>query len=373
MKVMFLTNIPSPYRVAFWDMLGKKCELTVVFESFNESNRLWDVQMGTNFKSVFLKGISVATQFHINPGIVHHIKKFKYDVIVISGYSSPTDMMAIDYLLRNDIPFIFSADGGFKKTGGNPLINDIKSHFISNASLYMASGSMCEEYFMSHGVDQEKIRRYYLSSIANKDFDEPLSLKARVNTLKKQYGLKEKVVISVGQFIPRKGFDILLDIWGHVRRDDTTLLIVGGGPKEKQYKKIIAEKNLKNVKIIGFMPRAKLFELYRISNLFVFPTRYDIWGLTLGEAMACSLPVVSSANAAASYDLVYDGQNGYMESVNHPITWARRIEEILGDDELRAKFAKASKAIMKNYTIEHMVEDYMSAFKEMLPRGKHSV
>lgn len=373
MKVMFLTNIPSPYRVKFWDMLGKRCELTVVFESYNESNRQWDVQVGTNFKSVFLKGFSVATQFHINPGIIKHIKKFKYDVIVISGYNSPTDMMVIDYLIRHNIPFIFSADGGFKKTGGNPLVNDIKRYFISNADLYMASGTMCEEYLISNGAPKDKIRKYYLSSITNDDFDEPISLKARVNTIKKNYGLKEKVVIGVGQFIPRKGFDILLDVWGHVRRDDTTLLLVSGGPKEKQYKKIIAEKNLKNVKIIGFLPKSKLFELYRISDLFVFPTRYDIWGMTLGEAMACSLPVVSSANAAASYDLVYDGENGYMESVNHPITWARRIEEILSDDELRAKFAKASKAIMRNYTIEHMVEDYMSAFKEMLPRGNQGI
>ena len=117
--------------------------------------------------------------------------------------------------------------------------------------------------------------------------EEPISLPARADTLKRKYGLKKHVVIGVGQFIPRKGFDIMLDIWGHVNLKDTSLILVSGGPDEKLYRRIIEEEGLQNVVLHGFMPKAKLFELYRISDLFVFPTRYDIWGLTLGEAMAC--------------------------------------------------------------------------------------
>lgn len=369
MRVMFLTNIPSPYRVAFWNMLGTKCDLTVVFESVNEKNRQWEVESGTNFKSVFLKGFSVATQFHINYGIIRHIKRFKYDVIVISGYAAPTDMMAIDYLLRKDMPFIFSADGGFKKTGGNPLIRDIQRHFISNATLYMSSGTMCDEYFLSHGVDSNKIRHYNFSSIVKADLNAPISLPARENSLKRKYGLKDKIVISVGQFIHRKGFDILLDIWGHMKAQDISLLLVGGGPDEKLYRRMIKECDLKNVVIVDFLPKAKLFELYRISNLFAFPTRYDIWGLTLGEAMVCGLPVISSPCAAAAYDLVVEGKNGYMENLDNPIAWARRIEEMIYDDELCKSFGAESLRMMQDYTIEHMADDYHAVFKEILKKG----
>ena len=369
MRVMFLTNIPSPYRVVFFNMLGMKCDLTVVFESYTEKNRRWKVETGSNFKSVFLPGFSVATEFHINPSIIRHIKRYKYDVIIISGYSSPTDMMAISYLKRHKIPFIFSADGGFAKIGGNSLINDIKHYFISSANLYMSSGIMCDEYFKSHGINPNKIRRYNFSSITCSDLDAPLSLDARIKTLKKKYDLKEKVVISVGQFIKRKGFDILLDIWGHVRLNDVTLLLVGGGPQGKKYRKIIKEKNLKNVQIAGFLPRAKLFDLYRISDLFVFTTRYDIWGMTLSEAMACGLPVISSPNAASAHDLVHDGVNGYIENLHKPIAWARKIEEILEDEDLKLSYGRVSKRIMQDYTMEHMVSDYMKAIKEIMPRG----
>ena len=366
---MYLTNIPSPYRMAFWEVLGTKCDLTVVFEDVNEKNRFWEVAPGKNFKSVFLSGFSVATQFHVNFGIARHIKQYKYDVIVISGYNSPTDMRAINYLMRRDMPFIFSADGGFPKKDENPLVRDFKHYFLSGAALNMSSGTMCDKYFKSYGVKEEKIRRYNFSSITERDLEEPISLPARADTLKKKYGLKEHVVIGVGQFIPRKGFDIMLDIWGHVKLSNTSLLIAGGGPDEKLYRRMIAESGFENVVLHGFMPKAKLFELYRISDLFVFPTRYDIWGLTLGEAMACGLPVISSPNAAAAYDLVMDGENGYIESLDSHVAWARRIEELVGDSEKNRQFGRKSHEIMSNYTIERMTDDYMAAFKEIY-KGK---
>jgi glycosyltransferase involved in cell wall biosynthesis len=365
MRVMYLTNIPSPYRMAFWEVLGTQCDLTVVFEDVNEKNRYWEVEPGKNFKSVFLNGFSFATEFHINYGLISHIKKFKYDVIVISGYNSPTDMRAINYLLKNDIPFIFSADGGFPKADESHFRKEIKHHFLAGAALNMSSGTMCDKYFKSYGVKEENIRRYNFSSITSADLEVPISIPARANTIKRKYGLKEKVVIGVGQFIPRKGFDILLDVWGHVNLKDTSLVLVGGGPDRKLYERIIRENDLQNVILIDFIPKAKLFELYRISDLFVFPTRYDIWGLTLGEAMACGLPVISSANAAATYDLVLDGENGYIESLESSVSWARRIEELVLDENKNKSFGRKSIEIMRSYTIEHMVDDYMAAFREI--------
>ncbi len=370
MRVMYLTNIPSPYRMAFWEVLGTQCDLTVVFEDVNEKNRYWDVEPGKNFKSVFLNGFSFATQFHFNVGLISHIKKYKYDIIVISGYNSPTDMRAINYLVRNDIPFIFSADGGFPKSGEGYFAKEIKNHFLANATLNMSSGIMCDKYFKSYGVKEENLRRYNFSSISKTDLEIPISLPARVNTIKRKYGLKKNVVIGVGQFIPRKGFDILLEAWGHVNLEDTSLVIVGGGPDRKLYQRMIAENNLNDVMIIDFIPKAKLFELYRVSDLFVFPTRYDIWGLTLGEAMACGLPVISSPNAAAAYDLVKDGENGYIESLDTTVGWARRIEELVQDKVKNKEFGEKSLSIMKQYTIEHMADDYMAAFKEMIFRAK---
>ncbi len=368
MRVFYLTNIPAPYRVKFWNQLGKQCELTVVLEKQNESNRAWEITgVGENFKAYFLPGITVATEFHFNPSIIRHLKDFQYDVYVISGYASPTEMMAINYLTKHNIPYIFSADGGFPGHKKYSIKSQIRQTYISSATKYMSSGSMCDEYLIESGARLEDIYRYNFTSIVAKDLREPpVITQGRREAILKRYGLKDKIVISVGQFIHRKGFDLLLDMWGHVQAPDASLLIVGGGPKRKQYEKYIKENNIQNVVLVDFIPSAKLYELMRLSRLFVFPSRYDIWGMVIGEAMACGLPVLSSSNVAAAHDLIVHGENGYVEALDRPIRWARRMEEFLEDEEKYRVFSQKAKDTMVHYTIEGMVDSYMFAFKDMV-------
>lgn len=58
MRVLFLTNIPSPYRIDFFNELGKLCELTVLFEREDATNREanWLKNEIQYFKGVFLSG-----------------------------------------------------------------------------------------------------------------------------------------------------------------------------------------------------------------------------------------------------------------------------------------------------------------------------
>ena len=59
LKVLFLTNIPSPYRVDFFNELGKFCDLTVTFEgrTATDRNKKWKSDTFKEFKGYFLKGI----------------------------------------------------------------------------------------------------------------------------------------------------------------------------------------------------------------------------------------------------------------------------------------------------------------------------
>ena len=120
MKVLFMTNVPSPYRVDFFYELGKYCDLTVLFETNTAKSRdaSWKTDEFLNFKGVFLKGIKVGEAESFSLNVMPYLSKKKYDIIVVGMYSSPTGMIAIEYMKLKKIPFVISSDGGLRMTRG---------------------------------------------------------------------------------------------------------------------------------------------------------------------------------------------------------------------------------------------------------------
>ena len=76
MKILVLTNIPSPYRVDFFNEWGKYCDLTVAFEkeASDERDNSWKKYQFTHFKGVLLKGKSVKTDMAICTEVIHYVK-----------------------------------------------------------------------------------------------------------------------------------------------------------------------------------------------------------------------------------------------------------------------------------------------------------
>ena len=120
MKVLFMTNYPSPYRVDFFNELGKLCDLDVSFEETPEvqthRNKNWFHTNYDNFKPIFLKHfISKHGHCVISFEIINLIKKNNYDAIIVGMYSTYTAMLAIMYMRAHKIHYWISSDGGIKK------------------------------------------------------------------------------------------------------------------------------------------------------------------------------------------------------------------------------------------------------------------
>ena len=98
MKVFFLANIPSPYRVDFFNELGKYCDLTVFFERQNALGREWARKKDLNYKSIFLNGIKIGEDSSLCLDIIKYIKKDMFDIFIVGGYGTCTGMLAIQLL-----------------------------------------------------------------------------------------------------------------------------------------------------------------------------------------------------------------------------------------------------------------------------------
>ena len=76
--------------------------------------------------------------------------------------------------------------------------------------------------------------------------------------------------------------------------------------------RICAERGIRNVIFAGFFQKAELPRLYAAADVFVFPTLGDPYGLVVDEAMACSLPIISTSAAGEIRDRVESGVNGFV-------------------------------------------------------------
>ena len=97
--------------------------------------------------------------------------------------------------------------------------------------------------------------------------------------------------------------------------------------------------------------------------MFVFPTREDIWGLVVNEAMANGLPIITTDKCVAGLELIEDGENGYIVPVENVDMLARKITFLLQNDSLRKIMAQKSLEYIKRYTIENMVVAHLKIIR----------
>ena len=360
-RILYLTNIPSPYRVEFFNELTKYMDVTVAFELRNAKNRDEAWQSGENykFKAVFMKPLITRTESAYCPEVFKLLKEFKNDVIVVGGYATPTGMAAILYLKAKKIPFYLNCDGGF--IGDDSLFKKkVKTFFIGSATYYLSTGVGADKYLMHYGAKKERIYHYSFSSLREEDIEEAVKKRDEKVSLRNKIGLAEKnMIVFVGSFIHRKGIDILLKACTNM--EDTAVVLVGGSDISA-YKDMVSEKLKEHIYPVGFKNKEEMKKYYQAADLMVLPTREDIWGLVINEAMAQGLPVVTTDRCLAGLTLVKNGENGYTVPVEGVEALKQAIEKVFEGDNA-SEFGRKSLEKIRNYTIERMAAEHRDIFK----------
>lgn len=361
MKVLFLANIPSPYRVDFFNELGKFCDLTVLYERRYATDREWKTGSAQNYTAIFLRGKSVGADTAFCPGVGRYLKA-GYDIIVVGGFSTPTGMLAIEYMRLRKIRFCLSCDGGFIRQEGK-LHTALKRHFIGGADQWLSTGGPTNEYLCRYGAALDRVHRYPFTSIYESDIRLQPTKQQKLQ-LRQQLDIPyEKVVLAVGQFIHRKGNDVLIRAAALMEKN-IGVYIVGGTPTQ-EYLDLKESCHAENVHFVDFQDRNSLSQYYMVADVFVMPTREDIWGLVVNEAMAHGLPVVTTDCCVAGVALVNDGENGFLVPAEEPPQLAEKLSQTLADEKRCAAMGAKSLDMIRGYTIENMARVHMQIFEKI--------
>jgi glycosyltransferase involved in cell wall biosynthesis len=365
LKILFLVNIPSPYRVDFFNELGKLSNLTVLYERKLSKTRSldWHKYNHDNYRAIFLPGIAVKANTALSLKVMKYLNNYDYDLIIVGGYATPTGVLSILYMRLKKIKFVLSVDGGFINYNEKWYKRKLKKFLISKAYAWLSTGKLTNVYLEYYGANIERTYIYPFTTIYRDEMLKKVTNFDEKNAIKMEKGLKSNLMIlSIGQFIYRKGFDILLKTFARVK-SNCHLYIIGGKPTD-EYLKIIKDYNIENITFIDFLSKEEIAKYYKAADLFVLLTREDIWGLVINEAISYGLPIISSNKSIAAMELIDNGINGYIVDLDNEQLIANKIDEILLDSNLRFNMSLNSLNKAKMYTIENSAyQTYLSINK----------
>jgi len=158
----------------------------------------------------------------------------------------------------------------------------------------------------------------------------------------------------VGQTGYRKGLDVAMAAVAQARGDlpGLRLRVVG----------VPAGKPAEGVDWLGIIPPDRMAEVYRAADLFIFPTRYESFGLVIIEAMAAGLPVIVSDNVGAG--IVTDGRNGVVVPGFDPSRYAAALRH-LAPPAIRAEIAEANTEDVRRFSVDSTVSGYTAVVESL--------
>ena len=161
MKVLIVFNHPAPYKVNLFNELAKTFDLTAIFERDKNKDRNKDFYANKiQFNAIFLKSLKIGNENSFTLGVKNHLKKNKYDLIVMTGYSNFPEMIAIKYLKKHKIPYVLYINGGIINKDEPKWKTNLKRKYICGADWYLSPDERSNDYLVYYGADKEKIKNY---------------------------------------------------------------------------------------------------------------------------------------------------------------------------------------------------------------------
>jgi glycosyltransferase involved in cell wall biosynthesis len=177
----------------------------------------------------------------------------------------------------------------------------------------------------------------------------------------------QPVAISVARLSPEKDFATLLRAtWILIKdRPDFRLKIVGDGGERQKLEQLAEELNLNNnVEFLG--ERSDVSRLLAQAGFFVSSSRTEGISLTLLEAMAVGLPVVTT-RVGGNPEIVVDGRTGRLVSPNSPEELALAMRDLLKDQEAWPVYGELGRQrVEQHFNVRNMVRQYEDLYRELL-------
>jgi len=197
---------------------------------------------------------------------------------------------------------------------------------------------------------------------------------AEIERVRERFQLTSPFILYTGNIKPHKNVDRLIEAYSILRRrgaGDVKLLIIGDAiSKYPNLRRLVHRFQLhQQVRFLGFVPEATLAVLYKLASVYVFPSRYEGFGLPPLEAMAAGVPVVTS-NVSSLPEVV--GDAALLIDPMDAGAIADAMGRVLRDPVLAADLVRRGHERVKAFSWDRSVERISAVYHELIGAPAHA-
>ena len=177
----------------------------------------------------------------------------------------------------------------------------------------------------------------------------------------------ERIITHISNFREVKNIPDVIKIFNGIQKEvPSKLMLVGEGP-EKEAAEYLVEELCISEKVVFFGNSNEIDRILCFSDLFLLPSQTESFGLAALEAMASSVPVISS-NSGGLSEVNKDGFSGYLSTVGNVSEMTEKALQILKNDDSLNQFKLNSIAQSLNFDIHAIVPKYESIYQKTLSK-----
>jgi glycosyltransferase involved in cell wall biosynthesis len=338
----------------------------------SDATYAWDAENRADFEPPLITAFPNRVHEEISraeckQGLYPLLSKLQPDAMAIAGWGSNDALTSLGWCRQHGVKSIVMSES--REVDGRRVWwkEWIKRLLIRRFDRALVGGKSHRDYLVKLGMSSDRIRLGY--NVVDNAFFLGQSSSWRVKDHQLGVAINPYILAS-NRFVPRKNLIRLVQAFAAVTCTETLddpgtsdLCLVGDGPERAALLSTCEALGLPvvdsapwevnsvvssaatgpRVFLPGFRQIDELPRFYAHACCFVHPAISEPWGLVINEAMACSLPVLSSTNCGAAEELVCDGVNGYLFDPLNTAAITRCLKTFLNlSPEVRAEMGAAS-------------------------------
>jgi len=370
MKLLYITNIPAPYRQKRFNTMAEifpkyGIDFEVLYMAKIENNRKWIIKKDSyKYQYRIYKGIHPEIggfYAHFNPGLLYRLLKSDYQIAVVGGLGSPTHWL-VPYFIRGPKKQIMSIESNLNSANRVSGIGYfIKKKILMRADAYQITGNPQKDYIEFYYKKANLKKFITLPNIIDENIyvDKINKMRSNKQSIKSKFNVdkNKQMWVLPSRLVEIKGIEPFLNNLSGT--ENIKLFILGDGPLWDRIYRLIYNLEI-DAELVGFVQQDKLIEYYAAADVFVLPSIKDASPLSPIEAIAAGLPILVSSKIGNLADVLGDNNGWCYDPITENIKGHKLIRSIsrLSESHLTKLGKNSYKRYRKFFSTNDLINKY---------------